>query len=100
MEINPTDWAQPLSEGVGLLLHCQPGARVTRIVGEHGGRLKIALHAPAVDNKANEALVAWLAECFGVPRRQLEIVSGHTSRQKKVVIQGVDLQSVIRVLKQ
>ena len=100
MDINPTDWAQPLSEGVSLLLHCQPGARVTRIVGEHGGRLKIALHAPAVDNKANEALVAWLAEHLGVPRRQLEIVSGHTSRQKKVVIQGVDLQSVIRVLKQ
>ena len=100
MEVNPTGWVQPLSDGVSLLLHCQPGARVTRIVGEHGGRLKIALHAPAVDNKANEALVAWLAECFGVPRRQLEIVSGHTSRQKKVVIQGVDLQSVIRVLKQ
>lgn len=100
MEVSPTDWAQPHSEGVSLLLHCQPGARVTRIVGEHGGRLKIALHAPAVDNKANEALVAWLAEHLGVPRRQLEIVSGHTSRQKKVVIQGVNLQSVIRLLKQ
>lgn len=100
MEINSADWAQPISGGVGLLLHCQPGARVTRIVGEHGGRLKVALHAPAVDNKANEALVAWLSECLGVPRRQLDIVSGHTSRQKKVVIQGVDLQSVIRALNQ
>jgi len=83
-----------------LLIHCQPGAKVTRVMGEHGGRLKMALNAPAVDNKANEALVAWLSERLSVPRRQVEIVSGQTSRQKRVVVRGLDVQTLLRVLNQ
>ena len=83
-----------------MLLHCQPGAKLTRVVGEHGGRLKIALNAPAVDNKANEALVAWLGDRLGVPRRQVEIVAGQTSRHKKVLVQGLEVQNVINVLNQ
>lgn len=94
------EWVQPQDQAIGLLLHCQPGAKVTRVVGQHGGRLKIALHAPAVDNKANEALVAWLAECLRVPRRQIEIVSGQTSRQKKVLVEGIGMDEVIKVLNQ
>ena len=54
-------WIESCKDGIVLQLHCQPGAKVTRVVGEHDGRLKIALHAPAVDNRANEALVRWLA---------------------------------------
>lgn len=83
-----------------MLIHCQPGAKVTRVMGEHGGRLKMALNAPAVDNKANEALLAWLSERLSVPRRQVEIVSGQTSRQKRVVVQGLDVQTLLRVLNQ
>ena len=83
-----------------MLIHCQPGAKVTRVMGEHGGRLKMALNAPAVDNKANEALLAWLSERLSVPRRQVEIVSGQTSRQKRVVVQGLDVQILLRVLNQ
>lgn len=83
-----------------MLIHCQPGAKVTRVMGEHGGRLKMALNAPAVDNKANEALVAWLSERLSVPRRQVEIVSGQTSRQKRVVVRGLDVQTLLRVLNQ
>jgi len=100
MEINCPAWIQSEGREVYLLIHCQPGAKHTRVVGEHGGRLKMALNAPAVDNKANEALVAWLAECLGVPRRQVEIVSGQTSRQKRVMLQGLEVQTVIRALNQ
>ncbi len=100
MEVNCPEWLQPQEKGLFLLLHCQPGAKLTRVVGEHGGRLKIALNAPAVDNKANEALVAWLGDRLGVPRRQVEIVAGQTSRQKKVLVQGLDVQNVINVLNQ
>ena len=100
MEINCPAWIQSQDGALCVLIHCQPGAKRTRVVGEHGGRLKIALNAPAVDNKANEALVAWLAECLSIPRRQVEIVSGHTSRQKRVMIQGLDMQTVNGVLNQ
>ena len=84
-------WLTQQTDGVALLLHCQPGAKVSRIVGEHDGRLKIALNAPPVENRANEVLVAWLAERLKVPRRQVQLVSGQTSRKKRVLVEGVTL---------
>jgi len=92
------DWIEAHKEGVVLQLHCQPGAKVTRVVGEHDGRLKIALHAPAVENRANEALVQWLAEVAGVPRRAVDLLSGQTSRKKRVLIRGVDRERIIAAL--
>ena len=88
------NWLTEHASGVALLLHCQPGAKVSRVVGEHDGRLKIALNAPAIENRANEVLVAWLAEQLGVPRRQVQLVSGQTSRKKRVLVEGVPLTAV------
>ncbi len=85
-------------EGVTLLLHCQPGAKVSRVVGEHGERLKISLHAPAVDNKANEVLITWLSDRLSVPRKQIELLSGHTNRQKRVLVRGVDVDETRALL--
>ena len=56
----------------------------------HGERYKVRIAAPAVDDKANTALVEFLAEYFGVPRRNVSIVSGVKSRSKRVSIEGVD----------
>jgi uncharacterized protein (TIGR00251 family) len=95
--INPS-WLIPSKEGVDLLLYCQPGAKVSRVVGEHDGRLKLALNAPAIENRANEVLVAWLADQLSVPRRQVELVSGQTSRKKRVRLAGVTVQAVVGVL--
>lgn len=71
-------------------LHVQPGAKRSEFAGEHGGRMKLRLAAPAIDGKANEALVEFLAEHYGVPRRNVRIASGLRSRQKRVVIEGVE----------
>ena len=91
-------WIESCKDGIVLQLHCQPGAKVTRVVGEHDGRLKIALHAPAVENRANEALVQWLADVAGVPRRAVELLSGHTSRKKRVLLRDVDRERLIAAL--
>jgi uncharacterized protein (TIGR00251 family) len=91
-------WIDAHKEGVTLLLHCQPGAKVSRVVGEHGERLKISLNAPAVDNKANEVLIAWLSDRLSVPRKQIELLSGHTSRQKRVLIRGVHVDAARALL--
>jgi uncharacterized protein (TIGR00251 family) len=72
-----------------LNLHVQPGAKRSGFAGRHGERVKIRLAAPAVDNKANEALVDFLAQHYGVPRRSVRIAAGLKSRQKRVVIEGV-----------
>lgn len=70
-------------------LYVQPGARRSEFAGMHDGRPKIRLAAPAVDNKANEALIEFLAEHYRVPRRSVRIAAGLKSRQKRVVIEGL-----------
>ena len=71
-----------------LELHVQPGASRSEFAGKHGERIKIRLAARAVDGKANEALVEFLAEHYRVPRRNVRIVAGLKSRQKRVQIDG------------
>ena len=72
-----------------LELHVQPGAKRSEFAGRHGDRIKIRLAARAVDNKANEALVAFLAEHYRVPRSRVQIAAGLKSRRKRVLIEGL-----------
>lgn len=84
--------------GVELSLVVQPRASRTRLCGEHGGLLKVQLAAPPVDGEANEELVAFFSKLFGVPKRQLELVSGQTGRRKRLRILGVDAPAAERVM--
>ena len=68
-------------------LHVQPGASRTEFAGRHGERIKLRLAARAVDGKANEALIEFLAGHFRVPKSRVRITSGLKSRQKRVVIE-------------
>jgi uncharacterized protein len=70
-------------------LYVQPGAKRSEFAGQHGERVKLRLAAPPVEGKANAALIEFLAEYFGVPRRNVTIVSGLKSRSKRVAIEGV-----------
>jgi len=72
-----------------LELHVQPGAKRSEFAGMHGDRVKVRLAAPAVEGKANAALVEFLAAHYGVPRRSVRIAAGLKSRRKRVVIEGV-----------
>jgi uncharacterized protein (TIGR00251 family) len=70
-------------------LHVQPGASRTEFAGRHGDRIKLRLAARAIDGRANEALIEFLAEYYNVPKRNVRIASGLKSRQKRVVIEDV-----------
>ena len=73
-----------------LILHVQPGAKRTEVVGVHDNALKIRLAAAPVEGAANAALVAFLAEVFGVPQRQVVLKRGNESRRKVIeIIQAV-----------
>ena len=72
-----------------LEVHVQPGARRSEFCGRHGDRIKIRLTAPATENRANEALIEFLAGHYGVPRRNVRIAAGLKSRDKRVIIDGV-----------
>ncbi len=67
----------------------QPGASRSEFAGRHGERIKVRLAAQALDGKANQALVEFLAEHYQVPKRNVHIASGLKSRQKRVVIDGL-----------
>lgn len=69
-----------------LELHVQPGASRSEFAGRHGERIKVRLAARAVDGKANEALIEFLAEHFKVPKSRVRIASGLKSRRKRVII--------------
>ena len=66
----------------------QPGAARTGVAGLHGGRLKVRLAARAAEGAANAALIEFLAEHLGVPKRDVEIVSGAHARAKRVAVTG------------
>jgi uncharacterized protein (TIGR00251 family) len=82
-------WLREGNDGVVLSLHIQPGARKTEISGIHGNALKIRLAAPPVDGKANDALLAFLARTLGLPKSRVLLVSGQTSRSKRVAVTGL-----------
>jgi uncharacterized protein len=82
--------------GVTLAVRAQPGAKKTALVGVYGegdaAQLKITVQAPPVEGRANEALIAFLAETFGIPKRSVEIVSGERLRSKVFLLRGVTIQ--------
>ena len=79
---------------VTLRVHLVPNAKSDKVVGEHGGAMKIKLRAPAVEGKANAALISFLAERLKVPARTIVLVRGQKSRDKLIRIDDLSEQDV------
>ena len=77
-------------DAVVLAVHAQPGAGRSQVVGRHGDAVKIRVAAPPEAGRANDALVALLAERLGVPPKSVTLESGASSRTKRFRIAGVD----------
>jgi uncharacterized protein (TIGR00251 family) len=91
-------WLRADGDGVLIFVHLQPGARRTGQGGEHGGRLKVAVAAPPLDGRANDALVSWVAERLGLTRRQVSVTAGLRSRDKTVRASCIALGRALRLL--
>jgi uncharacterized protein len=85
---------------VSLLVRVQPRASKDEIGGEMGGALKVRLRAPAVEDRANEAQVEFLAQLLKSPKSAVRILSGERSRMKRVEIRGVSRQQILALLVQ
>ena len=81
-------WFRHNGETVTLVLHVQPGAKRSEIVGLHGEALKIRLAAPPIEGRANDALLKFIAGLFAVPLRNIELKQGGQSRHKVVAVTG------------
>lgn len=87
-----------VADGVTLAVRAQPGAKKTAILGVYGegaaAQLKIAVQAPPIEGRANEALIAFLALTFSLPKSSVVIMSGELNRSKVFLLRGVRLVDV------
>ena len=92
-------WLKQTPTGIVLNLHCQPGAKQTKVVGLHDDCLKISLQAPAIENKANEFLLGWLSKQLKIPQKQIQFISVQNSRKKRLEIWGsISPEQIIQTL--
>ena len=83
---------------VSFQVRVQPRSSKDEIAGVINGALKIRLQAPAVENRANEALVEFLAHLLKTPKSAVRILAGDRSRRKRIEIRGVTKQQVLGLL--
>lgn len=74
------------ADGSELRVQVVPNASRTACAGLHDGALRIRLAAPAIEGRANAALIAWLSKSLGLPRRSVQLVTGDTARRKRVAL--------------
>ena len=88
--------------GVTLAVRAQPGAKKTAIIGIYGegtaAQLKITVKAQPLEGRANEALIAFLAQTFSLPKNAVRLISGELSRSKVLLLEGVSLAHAVAVL--
>lgn len=82
-------YLQSVDGGIRVRVHVVPRASKTEIIGLQGESLKVRLQAPPVDGKANAALCEFFADLAGIPKRQVSVVAGQTSREKTLLLLGV-----------
>lgn len=85
-------------DGCVLPVRVHPGARRNAIAGVHDGAVKISLTTPPTDGRANDALIAFLAERLRLPRARITLLTGSTSRSKTLRVAGksaADVQAAL-----
>jgi uncharacterized protein (TIGR00251 family) len=85
---------QESPKGTTFAVKVHPRARTNAITGMIGDALKLALNAPPVDGKANQAVIEFFADLFAIPRSSVTIASGEASRNKIVRISGLSRAAV------
>lgn len=81
-----------------IAVHVVPNAPKTILVGRYGDAIKIKVRAPAVEGRANEELIRFLTESLGLPRHGARVLRGEKSREKIVIVEGVEGDAAARLL--
>jgi hypothetical protein len=94
----PDEPIAPHPQGCVIRIHAQPGAKCTGWGGRHGNALKLRVAAPPIEGRANAACIEFLAEAFGCPRAQIELLAGASSREKRFLVHGMDAARAKEIL--
>ncbi len=92
------NWLHPTPDGCTVTVKVTPRAKKSEISGADPGWVRVRLQAPPVDGKANEALVELFAARFALPKRSVEILTGETSRLKRVRLRGVTPDAILAAI--
>ena len=84
------------NNGIILKVFIQPRSSKNMIAGQHGDTLKIKLTAPPVDGAANKMCIQYLAKWLNVPKSSIEILSGHSSRTKRLLLRSKAKPDAVR----
>ena len=84
------------SQGIIFKVYVQPKSSRNMISGLHGDAVKVKITAPPVDGAANKMCIQYLAKCLMVPKSSVEIISGHNSRTKRVLVKYQDNTKIQR----
>ena len=87
-------WLQSTPDGVVVALYVQPRASRNEIVGEQGDALKVRLTSPPVDGAANKLCCEFVAKRCGVAKRDVTLIAGERSRQKRILVRGGDAEAI------
>ena len=87
-----------LEGGISISFHVQPGAKKSEMVGVHGEALKVRIHAPPVDGKANAELIRFLSDIFSHPAKDISILRGEQGREKVIFIRGMTRDDLEKLL--
>jgi uncharacterized protein (TIGR00251 family) len=85
-------------EGVVVSVHVQPRASRNEIVGLQGDALKVRLTSPPVEGAANRLCIEFFADLLDLPRSDVLLVAGDKSRQKRLLVRGMNLDQVRRIV--
>jgi len=99
LEINKP-YLRSAAEGLILEIRLMPNAQKDAIVGIYGDRIKISVTSRAIENKANQHLIKFLAKYFGLTQKQVKILRGETRREKTVLLLTADLNCAKLILKE
>jgi len=86
--------------GIILSIRTQPGSSKNHIIGEYGGRLKLAVTAAPEKGKANKAVIELLSDSLHIPESSIHIISGESSRDKRLMIEGLSPEDLKTLLNQ
>ncbi len=86
------------SDGCVIPVKAQPGARKNAITGQFAGSLKVAVTAAPEKGKANQAIAKLLAQTFGLAKRDVELIAGQSSAEKKFLLVGANVQEIATAL--
>lgn len=87
-------YLQSTSDGVVLRVRVQPRSSRCELTPSEGDSLKVRVNAPPAEGAANKACREFLAKLFGIAKGRVEILSGAKSREKRIILKGLDKESV------